>query len=117
MVEDRCEIQCVDQDKVLKVKENALTEEEVLGLAETFKILSDGTRIKILQALSQEELCVCDLAEVVEMSQSSVSHQLRLLRTARLVKFRKAGKMVYYSLDDEHIVQLFSQGLAHIRHR
>ena len=89
----------------------------MLGLAETFKILSDGTRIKILQALSQEELCVCDLAEVVEMSQSSVSHQLRLLRTARLVKFRKAGKMVYYSLDDEHIVQLFSQGLAHIRHR
>jgi len=113
---DICEIQCVDRDKVNKVKKEALSAEEVQGLAETFKALSDGTRIKILHALSQEELCVCDLAEVVGMSQSLVSHQLRLLRTLRLVKFRKEGKMTYYTLDDDHILHLFAEGLAHIRH-
>lgn len=115
--EDTCEVQCFDSEKVNRAKRDSLGQEEVLGLAETFKALSDGTRIKILHALSQEELCVCDLAEVVEMSQSLVSHQLRLLRNLRLVKYRKDGKMAYYSLDDDHIINLFTQGLAHIRHR
>lgn len=115
--EDTCEVQCVNSQKVSKVKRDSLSPGEVLGLAETFKVLSDGTRVKILHALSQEELCVCDLAEVVEMSPSLVSHQLRLLRTMRLVKYRKEGKMVYYTLDDEHIIHLFTQGLAHIRHQ
>ena len=115
--EDTCEVQCFDSEKANKAKRDSLAPEEVLGLAETFKALSDGTRIKILHALSQEELCVCDLAEVVEMSQSLVSHQLRLLRNLRLVKYRKDGKMAYYSLDDDHIIHLFTQGLAHIRHR
>jgi len=115
--EDTCEIQCFDSEKVNKVKKESLSQEEVLRLAETFKALSDGTRIKILNSLAQEELCVCDLAEVVEMSPSLVSHQLRLLRNLRLVKYRKEGKMVYYSLDDDHIINLFTEGLAHIRHR
>jgi len=114
---DACEVQCFNPIKVGKVKSQALNAEEVQGLAETFKAISDGTRIKILHALSQEELCVCDLAEVVEMSPSLVSHQLRHLRTLRLVKYRKEGKMVYYSLDDEHIIHLFTEGLAHIRHK
>lgn len=114
---DSCDIQCFNSEKVSKVKENSLNCEEVLGLTEIFKAMGDGTRIKILHALSQEELCVCDLAEVLEMSQSAISHQLRVLRNLRLVKYRKEGKMVYYSLDDEHIINLFSQGLAHIRHR
>jgi ArsR family transcriptional regulator len=114
---DSCEIQCFNSEKVARVKENSLNSEEVLGLTEIFKTMGDGTRIKILHALSQEELCVCDLVEVLEMSQSAVSHQLRVLRNLRLVKHRKEGKMVYYSLDDEHIINLFAQGLAHIRHR
>ena len=93
------------------------TPEEILGLSEIFKTLGDPTRLRILQALSQEELCVCDLVEVLEMTQSAVSHQLRVLRDQRLVKYRKEGKMVFYSLDDEHIINLFAQGLAHVRHK
>ena len=114
---DRCEVECIHPEKVAKVKKNSLNTEEVLGLEDIFKALGDGTRIRLLHTLSQEEMCVCDLAEVVGMSQSLVSHQLRVLRNLRLVKYRRDGKMVYYSLDDEHIMKLFTQGLAHIRHR
>lgn len=113
----RCQVECVHPDKVARVKGQSLNAEEILGLADIFKALGDGTRIKLLHALAQEEMCVCDLAEVIGMSQSLVSHQLRVLRNLRLVKYRREGKMVYYSLDDEHIVALFSQGLEHIRHR
>ncbi|MDD4730206.1 MAG: metalloregulator ArsR/SmtB family transcription factor [Dysgonamonadaceae bacterium] len=113
----RCEVVCIHPDKVARIKGNSLNTEEILELAEIFKALGDGTRIKLLHALAQEEMCVCDLAEVVAMSQSLVSHQLRVLRNLRLVKYRREGKMVYYSLDDEHIVALFTQGLEHIRHR
>lgn len=113
---DRCEVECFHPEKVERVKSKSLREEEVLRLSEIFKALGDGTRVKLLHALSQEELCVCDLTEVAGMSQSLVSHQLRVLRNLRLVKYRKEGKMVYYSLDDDHIINLFSQGLAHIRH-
>lgn len=114
---DVCETHCVHMEKVEKAKDNVLSTDEVLGLSEIFKALGDGTRIKILHALLQQELCVCDIAEVVDISQSLVSHQLRILRNLRLVRFRKEGKNVYYSLDDEHIINLFSQGLAHIRHK
>jgi len=117
VIQDLCEGICVHNKNVTRVKEQALSSDEVLGLSETFKALGDPTRIRILHALSQEELCVCDLEEVLEMSQSAISHQLRVLRNLRLVKFRKEGKMVFYSLDDEHIINLFSQGLTHIRHR
>lgn len=113
----RCQVECIHPDKVARVKGNSLNTEEILELADIFKALGDGTRIKLLHVLSQEEMCVCDLAEVVAMSQSLVSHQLRVLRNLRLVKYRREGKMVYYSLDDEHIVALFTQGLEHIRHR
>lgn len=94
-----------------------LPEQDARELAETFKILADPTRIKILHALSKRELCVCDIAAVVKMGQSAVSHQLRLLRGSRLVKYRRDGKMVWYSLDDEHISSLLSQGIEHITHR
>jgi len=113
----KCEVECIHPEKVARVRENSLNTEEILGLVDIFKALGDGTRIKLLHALAQEEMCVCDLAEVVAMSQSLVSHQLRVLRNLRLVKYRREGKMVYYSLDDEHIVALFTQGLEHIRHR
>ncbi|MEL7563470.1 MAG: metalloregulator ArsR/SmtB family transcription factor [Dehalobacterium sp.] len=116
-MEDLCEEKCVHKEIVARVKDKALSANETLGLSEIFKALGDPTRIKILYALSQEELCVCDLVEVLEMTQSAVSHQLRALRNLRLVKYRKEGKMVYYSLDDDHIINLFLQGLDHIRHK
>lgn len=111
-----CEIQCVNPRKVRESKANSLSEREILSLAEIFGAMGDSTRIKILHTLSQGEFCVCELAEIINMSQSAVSHQLRVLRNLRLVKHRKEGKMVFYSLDDDHIIQLFTQGLAHIRH-
>lgn len=88
----------------------------VQRLSATFKALGDPTRIRILEALSREELCVCALAGALGMSSSAVSHQLRVLREARLVKFRREGKTVYYSLDDLHVWTLFEQGLKHVVH-
>jgi DNA-binding transcriptional ArsR family regulator len=84
------------------------------ALAETFKALGDPTRVRVLDALSHGELCVCDLAQLVGLSQSATSHQLRLLRALRLVRSRRAGRMVFYTLDDRHIVTLFRQGLRHV---
>jgi DNA-binding transcriptional ArsR family regulator len=89
-------------------------------LAETFRTLGDPTRVRMLDALSQRELCVCDLAARIGLSESAVSHQLRLLRNLRLVRPRREGRMVFYSLDDRHIITLFQQGLRHVqeaRHR
>ena len=85
------------------------------ALAEIFKVLGDPTRVRILDALSTAELCVGDLAERVGLTESAVSHQLRLLRTARVVRSRRAGRMVYYALDDRHVVTLFRQGLRHVQ--
>ncbi|MBO8128504.1 MAG: winged helix-turn-helix transcriptional regulator [Peptococcaceae bacterium] len=93
-----------------------LPDGEAVRMAETFKVLGDRTRIKILYALLQKELCVCELSAVVGQSISAISHQLRVLRGARLVKYRKEGKNVYYSIDDEHIILLFEQMLDHVRH-
>lgn len=87
------------------------------ALAETFKVLGDTTRVRILDALSHAEVAVCDLAELLDLTQSAVSHQLRLLRGARLVKSRRDGQHVYYTLDDQHIVKLFEQGLEHVQER
>jgi DNA-binding transcriptional ArsR family regulator len=109
-----CEITYVDQNKVSSVREKMKSEETILRISETFKALGDPTRMKIIFALSLEELCVCDIANLLGITKSAVSHQLRVLRTMRLVKFRKAGKMVYYSLDDEHINNLFKEGLRHV---
>nr|WP_291957598.1 metalloregulator ArsR/SmtB family transcription factor [Mahella sp.] len=112
-----CEEVCVHHDIVDPVKANMLSDEEAIGLAEIFKALGDVTRVKILYLLANAELCVCDIADALNMTQSAISHQLRVLRDLRLVKFRKDGKSVFYSLDDEHILQLFSQGLEHIEHQ
>ena len=83
-------------------------------LAELYKIFGDSTRIKILYALLEGELCVCDIAKLMEVTQSAVSHQLRVLKSSKLVKFRREGKTVYYSLADEHVVRILSQGMEHI---
>lgn len=102
-------------ENVAKVEDSMLTEKQFLFLAELFKALGDYTRVRILFALSVSELCVCALAEVLDMSQSAISHQLRLLRAARLVKYRKEGKNVFYALDDDHVQNLLQQGIEHIR--
>jgi DNA-binding transcriptional ArsR family regulator len=86
----------------------------VSALADTFRVLGDPTRVRILDALSTGELCVCDIATLVELSESAVSHQLRLLRSMRLVRTRRAGRLVFYALDDQHIIELFRQALTHV---
>jgi DNA-binding transcriptional ArsR family regulator len=87
------------------------------ALAETFKMLGDGTRVRILDALSYGELCVCDIARLLALSESAVSHQLRLLRGMRLVRPRRSGRLIFYALDDDHIVHLFREGLKHVEER
>lgn len=114
MVGDGCETQFVDRQKVESVRAVMKPAGAVAALAETFKILGDPTRIRITSALAREELCVCDLANLLGVSQSAVSHSLRALRQMKLVKFRKAGKIAYYSLDDEHIASLLELGFSHI---
>ena len=107
-----CECTVIHQEVIDKIK---LPEEEVLyDLGDFFKILGDSTRIKILSALFQSEMCVCDIAALLGMTQSAISHQLRVLKQGRLVKHRKEGKVVYYSLDDDHIKHIVDQGLTHI---
>ena len=107
--EDRVHVDGVDQVRALLPPD-----EELYDLAELFKIFGDSTRIKILYALLEGELCVCDIAKLMEVTQSAVSHQLRVLKSSKLVKFRREGKTVYYSLADEHVVRILSQGMEHI---
>lgn len=97
------------------IKNNMPSDDEIVDLADLFKNFSDSSRIKIMFTISNNELCVQDIANAVSMTQSAVSHQLRVLKTSRLVKSRKEGKEVYYSLDDEHITDIFNKGLEHIR--
>lgn len=113
--EDICEVEFVDEGRVRSVKKILPSNPDIFALAETFKALSDATRVKIIFSLSKKELCVHDLANLLGMSVSAISHQLRILRNMKLVKFRKQGKKVYYSLDDEHIENLFNQGLEHVQ--
>ncbi|MBK5247635.1 MAG: helix-turn-helix transcriptional regulator [Peptostreptococcaceae bacterium] len=111
---ERCDCNVIHQDVVDMVREKLPKEEVLYELAELFKVFGDSTRIKILSALFEAEMCVCDIAYLLNMTQSAISHQLRILKQARLVKNRKAGKSVFYSLDDEHIKQIFDQGIVHI---
>lgn len=114
---ERCSINVIHQDVVNQVKK-AMPDEEILyDMADFFKVFGDTTRIKILYALFQAEMCVCDMAALLGVSQSAVSHQLRILKQARLVKYRREGKVVYYSLDDDHIKHIFDQGLNHIKEK
>ena len=111
---DLCSCNVIHNDIVKKVKESLPAEETIFDLAEFFKVFSDSTRIKILSSLLVSEMCVCDLAAVLGTSQSAISHQLRLLKVFRLVKSRKAGKVVYYSLSDDHVKSIIELGLAHL---
>jgi DNA-binding transcriptional ArsR family regulator len=113
-VNDVCQITVIHEKIVVKLRGQMLNEDTVIKLSNTFDVLSDPTRVKILHALSSSELCVCDISAILNMSISAVSHQLRILRNMRLVKFRRDGKMVYYSLDDEHILKLFKVAKEHV---
>ena len=101
-------------DEVAKLREDLPADEVLYDLAELFRVFGDSTRIKILYALFESELCVGDIALVLGLSQSSVSHQLRLLKASKLVKFRRAGKAVFYSLDDDHVRSMIALGLEHV---
>lgn len=112
-----CEENIIHLEEV-QAASRTLIDSHVAGhLAQIFSALSDPTRLRIISALSDHELCVCDLAVVLGMSQSAVSHQLRLLRNLNLVKYRKEGRVVYYALDDEHIRELYERGLEHVAHQ
>ncbi len=111
---ESCNSTIIHKEIVKKVKESLPDEEVLYNLADLFKAFSDSTRIKILYALFQEELCVCDLAALLDMTQSAISHQLRVLKSNRLVKFRREGKVIYYSLSDDHIKHIFNDGFKHI---
>ena len=106
----------VDPEAVRRVHEHPLAAGMAAQLAETFKALADPTRVRMLHALSHAELCVGDLAAVLEMTESAVSHQLRLLRSLRVVRARRDGKLVFYTLDDEHVARLFQISLEHLGH-
>lgn len=107
---------CFNPTAVEYVQREMLSEKESTLLTDIFKTLSSKTRIRILHALSLQELCVCDLSVALDLSVSAISHQLRLLKAVRLVKYRRDGKNVYYSLDDDHVVSLFARTLEHVRH-
>jgi len=109
-----CSCSIIHEDVVNKVREHIPKDEILYDLSDLFKTLGDSTRIKVLYALFQAEMCVCDIAALLGMTQSAISHQLRVLKQARLVKYRKDGKVVYYSLDDDHVKCIFNQGLLHI---
>ena len=109
-----CQEELVHQEAVERVQSLLPADEVLYDLAELFKIFGDSTRVKILYALLESELCVCDIASLMEVSQSAVSHQLRVLKASKLVKFRREGKTVYYSLADQHVTRILSQGMEHI---
>ena len=114
---ETCEVFHLDPAKVAALKTKVLSDGSAGELAETFRVLGDVTRVRILDALSRSELCVCDIARLLGLSESAVSHQLRLLRGMRLVRPRREGRMMFYTLDDQHIIRLFEQGLEHVEER
>lgn len=109
-----CEIKEVHADKVSVIRDKMPEEEEMYDLAELFKVFGDSTRMKILFALFHAEICVCDIAEILNMTQSAVSHQLRILKQAKLIKSRREGRSVIYFLADDHVRTIVSQGKEHI---
>ena len=109
-----CQDEIVHRDILTTVRTQLPPDELLYDLAELFKIFGDSTRVKILYALLEHELCVCDIASLLDVTQSAVSHQLRVLKASKLVKFRREGKTVFYSLADDHVIRILSQGMEHI---
>jgi DNA-binding transcriptional ArsR family regulator len=117
-IRDDCEACIIHGEAVTRAKTKAkeLEGTTIVRLSDIFKTMGDPTRLKIIQALSMGEMCVCDIAAALGMEHSAISHQLRVLRNMRVVKFRKEGKEAIYSLDDEHVLKLFNEGLEHAKH-
>lgn len=118
-MEDRYTVECCDdtcphQDILSRVQRAIPDEDTLYDLTELFRIFGDSTRVRILYVLFESEMCVCDIAELLGMTQSAISHQLRVLRSSKLVKFRRDGKTLYYSLADEHVCRIISQGMEHV---
>jgi DNA-binding transcriptional ArsR family regulator len=119
MVKDALDVESLDcnvihEEVVAAVRKKMPDDEVLMDLADLFKVFGDSTRVKIICALLRAEMCVCDIAVLLGMSKSAISHQLRTLRQTRLVKYRREGKVVYYSLEDEHVGNIFDQGLVHV---
>lgn len=116
-IKDKCDCRIIHDDKVNEARLQALGDVAIEDLCQTFKALGDISRLKILWALEHQEMCVCDLAALLGITESAVSHQLRLLRTLRLVKNRREGTILYYRLADDHVSQLVSIALEHVQER
>lgn len=110
-----CKENCPHYKTITQVKLESPNDDCIIDLADMFKIFADSTRLKIICAILKEELCVCDLSELLNLNQTTVSHQLKVLRDSKLVKYRREGKQIFYSLKDEHVIQIISAGLSHIR--
>lgn len=111
---DQCDCAVIHEDEVKRISKKLPAEEKLLDLAELFKVFGDSTRVRIISGLLHGELCVCDIAVLLGMTKSAISHQLRILRQSRLVKYRREGKVVFYALDDAHVGAIFNQGLEHV---
>ncbi|MDR0878189.1 MAG: metalloregulator ArsR/SmtB family transcription factor [Treponema sp.] len=111
---DNCDCTVIHEDVVNRVRRKMPEEETLFELADLFKVFGDSTRVKIISALLHSEMCVCDIAALLGMSKSAISHQLKELRQTKLVKYRRDGKVVFYSLDDDHVTAIFKQGLSHV---
>ncbi len=109
-----CENTTIHKEVVEKVKKEMLEDSTIFDMAELYKVFGDSTRMKIICALLKSELCVCDIAAITNTTVSAISHQLRILKNAKLVKFRKVGKVVYYEISDDHVSEIFKKGLEHI---
>ena len=109
-----CDLMFVHEDKIGQVLQALPNDEQLYDLADLFRMFGDTTRVKILYVLFESELCVCDIAKLLHLSQSAVSHQLRVLKDAKLVRFRREGKTVFYTLDDDHVRSILSLGMEHV---
>jgi len=113
---DLCGIKCINETKVKETVRTLPPNEDIAGMADIFKALSDPSRLKIVVALLTQEHCVCDIAAICGQTDSAISHQLRILRTLKILKNRRVGKIIYYSIDDDHVVSLINMSLHHVRH-
>jgi len=117
MDQDTCQVTVINEERIALAREQMPDEATLQEIADTFRMLGDATRVRIIQALSVTELCVCDLAALLGMTASAISHQLRLLRAHGIVRFRKEGKIAYYALDDLHVQSLLDEVLRHVAER
>lgn len=109
-----CNCNIIEEEKVKQIKKHMPDDDFIINMAELFKVFGDSTRVKIISALLEGELCVCDIASIIDASHSAVSHQLRILKQSKLVKYRKEGQCVYYSLDDNHVEEIYKKGRDHV---